>query len=99
MTSQAQKNFHATPADEKPWGPANKGAYLVTPHATNLLPIKPLFLRCDVAGVLRMRWVEGAQDTGTITSDVTINVVAGEIINARPDVIHTTTDATIHAFY
>lgn len=77
------------PSERKPFGPAHRW-FAVTPHDTTALARRPIYLRADTAGVLRMLNPDG--------DDITINVVAGEIIDARPTIVHTDTTATIHAF-
>ncbi len=74
----------------KPYGPALRW-YTVTPHNTNPVTARPIYMKCTVAGNLRIINDEG--------DDVTIPVVVGEEINARPTIIHTDTTATIVAFW
>jgi hypothetical protein len=73
----------------QPYWPSHE-FYEVTPHDTNELDPRPCYLRANTAGALRMK---------TATSDITIDVVAGEVIDARPTIVHTDTTAEIHAFW
>lgn len=83
----------------KPFGPA-LGWYRVTPATGTLLPARPVYLRVDVAGVLRLQTVRDINASPLVVdSDETINVVAGEVIDARPHIIHADTTATVTAFW
>lgn len=75
----------------KPFGPA-LGAFAVTPHATNALPSRPIYLLCTAAGNLRMIFANG--------DDVTIPVVVGQQIDARPiRIVSPETTASVTAFW
>lgn len=67
--------------------------FTVTPHDTDLLAHKPLYLRVNGAGAIRI-----VNDAG---DDVTLDAAAGERFDCRPDkVMATGTTATgIVAFY
>lgn len=74
----------------KPFWPAVRW-YRVTPHDTNQLPNIPVYLRVNAAGVLRIKNAEG--------DDVTEDVGAGEIIDARVEIVHTDTTAVVTAYW
>jgi hypothetical protein len=90
MATSNLKDHFPNDSNARPFGPALSW-YTVTPHATDELPARPIYLKCTVAGNLRMIARDG--------SDVTIPVVVGEVIDARPVRIHTDTTATIVAFW
>lgn len=79
--------------NDRPWAPAT-GAVLVVPHASNKLGTRPKYLRVNsISGGAALRMI--FEDL----SDVTLTVQAGEIIDARPSIVHTDTTAEVHAFY
>lgn len=75
----------------KPFGPAHRW-FTVVPHATDLLPARPLYLVATAAGNVRMMNPEG--------DDVTRPVAVGEIIEARPTrIVAPETTATLIAYW
>lgn len=90
MATSNIKDRFPNDSNARPFGPG-LGWFTVTPHDTNELPARPIYLKCKVAGNLRMIARDG--------SDETIPVVVGEVIDARPVIIHTDTSATIVAFW
>ena len=66
--------------------------FLITPHNTTELPTIPKAIRADSAGTVALR----ATGSG---SDVTVNMIAGEILSVRAQFIRSTgTSATLHGF-
>lgn len=67
----------------------SRDMFLVTPHDTNAVNPVPKALRFDGAGAVTLR----AVDSG---DDVTINVVAGEVLSVRAEYVRDTgTDAIV----
>jgi hypothetical protein len=65
--------------------------FLITPHATNEVDPVPKAIRADGAGTIAFRAIGS-------TADVTVNVVAGEVIVVRPLYVRATgtTVSVIH---
>jgi hypothetical protein len=64
--------------------------FLITPHATNAVDPLPKAIRANTAGTLALRAVGS-------TADVSINVVAGEVIDVRAEFVRAAgTSAVVH---
>ncbi|WP_408585894.1 hypothetical protein [Novosphingobium sp.] len=65
--------------------------FVITPHATNQVDPLPKAIRADGAGTITLQAADSV-------SDVTINVVAGEVVPVRARFVRAsgTTVATIH---
>lgn len=75
---------------DSPIAPA-RTMFVISPHATNEIDPLPKAIRADSAGTITLQAVES-------TTDVTINVVAGEVVPVRARFIRSsgTTVTLIH---
>lgn len=64
--------------------------FAIVPHATNEVPFITKAIRCNVGGTVALRSLEG-------TEDVSITMVAGELIAVRAKFVRVTgTTAVLH---
>ena len=68
----------------------SRNMFAIVPHATNPVVPVPKAIRCNVGGTVTLRTIDSAED-------VSITMVAGEVLDVRVSHIRATgTTATLH---